>query len=155
MTHSPSELIVEELKAMKQRMDVLFDETVFESAAARETAPIPAETHWNPPMDVWETPEEWVLKADLPGLRDQDVAVQVTDGTLTVSGSRHVPEYPVHSEVHVSERPHGTFDRSFALPRDAREDCIEARFEAGVLTVTVQRKRAEGGFSRKIPVRAG
>lgn len=153
MNPSESDTIVEELKAMKQRMDVLFDETLFDMNNTVE-ASTRAERLWQPPMDVWETSAEWVLKADLPGLLDEDVAVHVSDGILTVSGVRRPTEYPLPSEVHVAERPQGAFRRSFPLPQDACADRIEAQFKGGVLTVTVQRRREPAEVSRKIPVRS-
>lgn len=138
---------------MKQRMDVLFNETGIEEDAPLEPS-VAEETQWDPPMDVWETSDVWVLKADLPGVRDEDVSVQVSDGVLTVSGVRSIADYPLHSDIHASERPRGAFDRSFALPQDARDDCIQAQLEAGVLTVAVQRKRSTAEVSRRIPVRS-
>lgn len=153
VTYSQSDPIIEELKAMKQRMDVLFDETLLqerphEGPSTRKTL------EWGPSMDVWETSDMWVLEADLPGVRDEDVSVQVRDGALTISGVRSPADHPAQSQIHVSERPRGAFHRSFVLPRNAVHDCIEARFESGVLTVKVPRKPGIPQASRKVPVRS-
>ncbi len=155
MTHSQSDPIIEELKAMKQRMDVLFDETLIEEQPHGGPSTTHKALNWGPPMDVWETSDMWVLEADLPGVGDEDVSVQVSVGALTLSGVRNPADYPNQSEIHVSERPRGAFHRSFALPQDARHDCIEARFESGVLTVKVPRKPGTPGVSRRVPVRSG
>jgi HSP20 family protein len=145
--------IIREIKAMKRRMDVLYDQSLNEEVRIEESQPFAGQS-WAPPMDVWETDDLWVLSADLPGVRDENLTVQVSDGVLNISGNRVLPELPAHATVQASERQSGRFQRSFGLPRDARQDRVEAELAGGVLTIRVQRKAGEPGISRKIPVQS-
>ncbi|MCU0587879.1 MAG: Hsp20/alpha crystallin family protein [Syntrophobacteraceae bacterium] len=146
-----SDPIIEELKAMKQRMDVLFHETLAEAVAQPE--PSPAEQQmWNPLMDCWEGSDLWVLHADLPGVGPDQVSLEVTDGMLRISGIRKLPAHPAHSNVHAAERPGGAFERAVLMPRDARYDSIEAELRGGVLTIRIQKQPGAPVVSRRIPV---
>lgn len=153
MTHSEGDPIIQELRAMKQRMDVLFDESLNEERPHPE-APSFEDRTWHPPMDVWETDGTWVVTVDLPGVRDEDLVLQVGHGVLIISGTRTLPSYPSHAAVHASERQFGSFERSFELPKDARHDHIEAELKGGVLTVKVQRREGDSRIARKIPVQS-
>jgi HSP20 family protein len=107
---------------------------------------------WNPPVSVEETPEELLLTAELPGMTPQDVEVHVEDGVLTVRGEKR-EERSAESEnrrYHVWERSHGSFARSFTLPRSVRADGIAATFENGLLRVRLP--KAVEARSRRIPV---
>ena len=153
MTYLENDPIIREIKAMKRRMDVLYDQSLNEEVQIEQSSPF-ADRSWTPHMDVWATDDLWVLSADLPGVRDEDLTVQVSDGVLKISGNRALPELPAHATVQASERQCGRFQRSFGLPRDARQDRVEAELAGGVLTIRVQRKAGESGISRKIPVQS-
>jgi HSP20 family protein len=143
--------IIQELKAMKQRMDVLFDETLNDEASDEDDSGAVKE-NWSPSMDVWETQDEWLLQADLPGVPDESLRIEVADGVLTISGSRRSKEFPPHAAVHASERPCGSFERSFLLPTDAHQDRIHAELKRGILTVRASRVVGGSETSRKIAV---
>ncbi len=150
---SENDPIIQELKAMKRRMDVLYDQSVNDEEPVEELSSL-GEQGWVPPMDVWETDAMWVLLADLPGVQDENLSVQVNDGFLNISGRRAIAAPPAPAAAHVSERPCGRFQRSFALPKDARQDHIEAELKGGVLTIKVERKSGESATVRKIPIQS-
>lgn len=95
---------------------------------------------WIPPVDLYETPESYVLTAELPGLTQEDFQVQVEAGKLILRGNR--PGASIHGERYDRvERGHGPFTRVFALPQAADADTIRADLKDGVLTVTVPKIR--------------
>src|SRR3954468_18828072 len=92
-----------------------------------------AAQRWLPPMDLVEAEDHYVLKADLPGLAEDDVAFEFADGTLTLSGERKV-EYERKDKGYVRlERSFGKFSRSLTLPDGIDPDAITAEFHNGVL----------------------
>jgi HSP20 family protein len=153
VTHLDNNPIIREIKAMKRRMDVLYDQSLKEEAQVEKSS-VPADLSWSPHTDVWETEDLWVLSADLPGVRGEDLTVQTSDGVLSISGLRTLPDLPDRAAVQLSERKGGPFQRSFGLPADARQDRVEAELKSGILTVRVQRKTGDSGMSRKITVRS-
>ena len=97
-----------------------------------------------PRMDVKETDKEIIIEAELPGLEEKDVSLTLQNGILTVQGEKKI-EYDEEKEnYHMMERSYGSFQRSLRLPDTVDEDKVEARFENGILRVTLP-KRSEAG----------
>jgi HSP20 family protein len=92
---------------------------------------------WLPPMDLVETGDHYVLRADLPGLSDGDVNVQLEDNVLSISGERKAEHEGQHDGYYRFERPFGAFSRSLTLPDGVDPDRIEAHFDRGVLEIRV------------------
>jgi HSP20 family protein len=92
---------------------------------------------WVPPMDLVEADDHFVLKADLPGLSDGDVSIEVQDGTLTISGERKAEHEQREKGWYRIERSYGSFNRSLTLPDGVDAERIEASFEHGVLEVRI------------------
>jgi HSP20 family protein len=92
---------------------------------------------WVPPMDLVEADEHFVLKADLPGLAEDDVAIEVQDNVLTVSGSREAEHERKEQGWYRLERSYGSFSRALTLPDGVDADRVEARFDRGVLEVRI------------------
>ena len=95
-------------------------------------------TEWAPAMDVLQRDGDLVVRAELPGVKLEDVDITVHDRVLTVSGERKVEEETERGGYYVRERRHGTFRRSMTLPEGVDEESIKARFEDGVLEVTIE-----------------
>lgn len=95
-------------------------------------------TEWAPSMDVLEEDGNLVIKAELPGVKQEDVDITVHDRVLTISGQRREETETERGGYHVRERRRGAFSRSLMLPQDVDEDRIRARYENGVLEVTVE-----------------
>jgi HSP20 family protein len=92
---------------------------------------------WVPPMDLVEAGDHFVLKADLPGLRDEDVKLEVQDGTLTISGERKAEHEASEGGWYRIERAFGSFSRSLTLPEHVDASGISASFNDGVLEVRI------------------
>ena len=92
---------------------------------------------WVPPMDLVEADDHFVLKADLPGLSDDDVAIEVQDGTLKISGERKEEHEKSERGWYRVERSFGTFSRSLTLPDGVDPNGIKAEFHDGVLEVRI------------------
>jgi HSP20 family protein len=92
---------------------------------------------WVPPMDLVEAEDHFVLKADLPGLAEQDVNIEVQDGTLTISGERKAEHEQRERGWYRIERSFGSFNRSLTLPDGVDPDGIDASFKDGVLEISI------------------
>jgi HSP20 family protein len=92
---------------------------------------------WMPPMDLVEAEDHFVLKADLPGLTDEDVKIEVQDGTLTISGERKAEHEEREHGWYRIERSFGSFNRSLSLPEHVDASGIKAEFKNGVLEVRI------------------
>jgi len=92
---------------------------------------------WVPAMDLVEAEDHFVLKADLPGLGEDDVAIEVQDSALTISGSREAEHEQKEQGWYRLERSYGSFSRSLTLPEGVDADKVEANFDRGVLEVRI------------------
>jgi HSP20 family protein len=108
---------------------------------------------WTPAIDVVETDHAIVLKAELAGMDPKDINIEVQDNVLTVSGERRFEEEVKEDKFYRIERRYGSFSRSLALPPTADEGKVEAKYENGVLKVTVP--KAEIAKPKKITVTVG
>jgi HSP20 family protein len=99
--------------------------------------PVNSSQRWAPAMDLVEADDHFVLKADLPGLADDDVNIEVQDGTLTISGERKSENEKREKGWYRVERSFGRFSRSLSLPEGVDADKIEASFDKGVLEVRI------------------
>jgi HSP20 family protein len=93
-----------------------------------------------PDIEVKETKDAFVFKADLPGVKEDDVSIDVTGNRLTISGKREVEKEEGDERFHTYERSYGSFNRSFVLPEGVDYDKIEATLKDGVLRMTVPKK---------------
>ena len=92
---------------------------------------------WLPPMDLVEVDGDLVLRADLPGVKEDDVAIEIRDGVLTISGQRNAEHEDKREGYHRVERAFGSFSRSLSLPKGIDADAVTASFDRGVLEVRV------------------
>ncbi len=94
-------------------------------------------TEWAPAVDVLQRDGDLVVRAELPGVRPEDVDITLQNRVLTISGQRREEQEEQRGGYHVRERRHGSFSRSMTLPEGVDEDSIRARYENGVLEVTI------------------
>ncbi|HZG49856.1 MAG TPA: Hsp20/alpha crystallin family protein [Thermoleophilaceae bacterium] len=111
-----------------REVDRLFDTFFGQEREARR---------WVPPMDLVEAEDHFVLKADLPGLTDGDVKIEVADNTLMISGERKAEHEQTERGWYRIERSFGSFSRSLTLPDGVDPDAINAEFHNGVLSVRI------------------
>lgn len=97
---------------------------------------------WVPPVDIYETEDAYVLEADLPGVSKDDIDLQIIEGRVTLRGSRKRPERSEGKGYWRYERADGEFERSFRVQGGVDVDNVEARFENGVLTVSLPKPEA-------------
>jgi HSP20 family protein len=121
-----------EVDSLQSEVNRVFD-AFFGSGATSATRA----RRWVPAMDLVETDEHLVLKADLPGLGHDDVNIEVKDNVLTVSGERRAEQEEKSEGFYRVERAFGTFSRSMSLPEGVDAEKIAAEFRAGVLEVRI------------------
>ena len=107
---------------------------------------------WAPPVDIFETDNELVFKADLPDVELKDLDVRVENQTLTIAGERKFERKDNGKGYHRVERSYGNFARSFAVPSAFDTDKVNASFKNGVLTVTLPKKEAAKPRQVKVEV---
>jgi HSP20 family protein len=111
-----------------------------------------AEAAWSPGIDVFERDNRLVTKVDLPGLKKEDVKVEVTDGYLAISGERKREEEKQEEEFYRCEREYGSFYRAVPLPEGVKLEDVKATFADGVLEVSVQLPAKQEAKVRKVAV---
>jgi len=125
----------------------------FEDAFTRFFSEPQTNRPWAPPVDIYETENELVFKADLPDVQLNDITVRVENQTLTITGERKFDRKENDGKgYHRVERSYGNFARSFAVPNSFDTDKINAGFKNGVLTVTLPKKEAAKPRQIKVEV---
>ena len=118
------------LGSFRKEMDRLWDRVGGETPLTRTFDDV-----WAPSVDISETKDSLVVKADLPGLEAEDVNVSISGDVLTIKGEKKVEEEEKGEHYHCVERYSGSFQRIFQLPSGVKADQIEATFDKGVLKV--------------------
>ena len=134
--------------------DPLANLRLFEDAFTRFLSEPTSNRPWTPAVDIYETENELVLKADLPEISQKDIDVRVENQTLTIAGERKFQKEEAKKGFHRIERSYGNFVRSFAVPNTFDTDQISAEFHNGVLTVTLPKKEAAKPRQVKVEVKA-
>lgn len=121
-----------ELESVSDRLNRMFGRSNLLGDMTRETL---ASSDWSPAVDVVETGEEFLVKAELPEVRKEDVKVSIENGVLRIAGERKQDKEEKNKRYHRIERFHGSFMRSFTLPDSVDDAKLAAEFKEGVLTV--------------------
>jgi HSP20 family protein len=106
-----------------------------------------------PPVDIYEDEHKIVLKLEVPGLKQEDLDIQLENNTLTVRGERKFEKQEKEENFHRIERRYGSFYRAFTIPNTVNTDSVKADYDAGVLTIQLE-KRAEAK-PKQIKVQVG
>jgi HSP20 family protein len=107
---------------------------------------------WAPAADVSETDGEYLIKAELPEVRKEDVSITVQDGVLTLAGERKQEKFEEQEKIHRIERFYGSFARRFALPENADEQGIRAESRDGVIVIHIPKQRVVEPQPRQIQI---
>ncbi|MBE9638801.1 Hsp20/alpha crystallin family protein [Salipiger mangrovisoli] len=141
---------------LREEMERLFDafepSQWFDKGLGRSGA-LARDVVLSPAVDLSETEKGYAMTAELPGLTSDQVAVKISNGSLTISGEKSVEEEKEDETYHLRERHWGSFQRSIRLPDDVDRDKISAEFAKGVLTVTLPKSAEALASERKIAVK--
>jgi HSP20 family protein len=125
--------VMRELASMQERMN-----RIWSGMYDRGNEDVTSRGAWLPPVDIYETAgRDVVLKAEIPGLRREDIDLTVENSTLTIRGERRRDDGVPDDKYHRVERAYGTFSRSFTLPSTVDAAKVKAEYRDGVLTVTL------------------
>jgi len=126
---------------------------LFEDAVARMLSEPRAARPWSPAVDIVETEDALVLKADLPDVKLEDIDVRVENETLTIKGERKFEKEEKIKGYHRIERSYGAFMRSFTVPASLEADKVSAEYKNGVLTVTLPKREEAKPRQVKVQVK--
>jgi HSP20 family protein len=125
-----------DLITLREKMNRLFEEAYSARGEERDLV----SSSWAPSVDIYETENELVLTAEVPGIDDDNIEIKIEDNTLTLKGERNFEKETEEENYHRIERAYGSFYRSFSMPPYINQDKIEAEHENGVLRITMPKK---------------
>ena len=138
-----------DLMTIQERMNRLFQETLSRQRGQEEID----SGQWGPAVDIFETDDGIILRADLPGVVQSDIEVQINDNTLVLRGERKQPQDIKADDYHRAERPHGAFVRSFSLPQNVDQSAIRASHDNGVLELVLPKRQESKAKSIRVEVK--
>lgn len=136
-----------EMEEMSERFSRLIDRGLATRIGGKEAL---TSIDWSPEVDIIESEKEYLIKAELPEIKREDVKVSVEEGVLTIQGERKQEKEEKGKKFHRIERSYGAFERSFTLPDDADEGKVSAEFKDGVLIVHLP--KSEKAMPKPIPI---
>jgi HSP20 family protein len=136
-----------ELDKMRGEMDRLWD-AFFEGRPRKNTM---EEGEWLPSVDVSETKNDLVVKAELPGMDPKDIDISLSDGLLTIKGEKKQEKEEKEENYHFIERSYGSFTRSVQLPREVKHENISASYKNGILKVVLP--KSEEAKTKEIKIK--
>jgi HSP20 family protein len=126
--------------ALQDRINRIFDESFSRTADVDDDISMSA---WKPSVDIYETDEAIILKAELPGIKKEDVSVEIKDNVLTLRGERVEDKEIKEGSYFRKERCFGTFSRAFNLQHRVQPDKIKAKFKDGILEIEIPKPEEE------------
>ena len=135
---------------LRDRMDRLFEDSLSRFRGGEEDM-----THstWSPAVDIYETAEDIIIKAEIPGVNKKDISVEVKNDSLYLKGDRKFEKELKEENYHRMERSYGSFCRVFSLPTSVEQDKIKANFKHGVLQISIPKLEEEADKSVNIDVK--
>jgi HSP20 family protein len=124
------------LDRIQFRINEFFDEA-FGRSRAYPASPASASNAWYPPVDILESREAYLIRAELPGMKKEDINLELRNGAVTLSGERKFDEPAEGVEYHRAERVAGKFLRSFYLPQSIKQEDMKATYRDGILEIHV------------------
>ena len=133
--HQPEALAwptFDRLSSLRDEIDRLFEAPLAEFGRTSSLL-----SGWAPAMDLYEDKDNFIVKAELPGMKKEEIELSLHDGTLSVSGERKSEEKFKDAEVYRAERFFGRFQRTVSLPAPVCVEKVKAQYQDGILTVTL------------------
>ena len=140
-----------DLMSLQERMNRMFQESLSRSRGEEEE--IAAAGAWRPPVDIYEASDRIVLRADIPGVVQNEIDLRIENGTLRLRGERRMPDGAKPEDYHRIERPFGTFVRVFSLPSSVDPGSVKAEYKNGILEVTLPKRQESQARPVAIEVR--
>ena len=137
-----------EMERMRREMDRLWDSFFEERPRLR----MEEAGEWMPSLDLSETDNDIIVKADLPGIDPKDIDISLANDVLTIKGEKKQEREEKDENYHIIERSYGSFTRSLRLPRDVQSDKISASYKNGVLKVVLPKSEEAKAKEIKIKV---
>lgn len=138
-----------ELEAMSGRLNRIFGRPALPGATEYDMLKM---VDWTPSVDVSETDKEFVIKAEIPGVKKDDVKVTIESGMLTIKGERKMEKEEKGKKFHRVERSYGSFVRSFRIPDGVDESKVKAEFKDGMMNVALPKSEKAKSKVLEIPV---
>lgn len=123
---------------LKEMIDKIFEDTL----RIADKIYITSEGTWSPPVDLYETESEFIVKAEVPEIRQEDIFIKLDSNLLTIEGERRFRREKIEG-YHRIERPYGRFKRSFILPESVDSDSVRASLQNGVLKIMLPKKEGK------------
>ena len=141
---------IRDLEDMQRRFSTLLDIAATGNGGEKEMLTV---TEWSPSVDISEDDKEFLVKAELPDVKREDIKVNVENGVLTITGERKFEKEEKGKKYHRIERSYGSFTRSFTLPEAVKADKVAAEFKDGLLHVRLPKD--ESAKPKNIAVNVG
>jgi HSP20 family protein len=125
-----------DIVTLREKMNRLFEDAVTARGEEKEMI----SSTWTPSVDIYETENEIVLTAEVPGIDEKDIDIKIENNTLSLQGERKFEKETKEENYHRIERSYGSFFRSFTIPHNVDQDKIEAEHESGVLRILMPKK---------------
>jgi len=138
-----------ELEDISSRLNQIFGRSAASATTGHEVMKV---ADWAPSVDISETDQAFVIKAEIPGVKKEDVKVTVDNGVLTIQGERKMEKEEKGKTFHRIERSYGSFVRSFRVPTDVDDSKAKAEFKDGMINVTLPKSEKAKSKSVEIAV---
>jgi HSP20 family protein len=126
-----------DMVTLREKMNRLFEDSLTNKGEDKDLTV----SNWAPAVDIYETGNELVLTAEVPGIDEKDIEIKVEDNTLTLKGERKFEKETKEENFHRLERSYGSFFRAFSLPNSIDPDRIQAEHENGVLKIIMPKRQ--------------
>jgi HSP20 family protein len=138
-----------DLTSIQERMNQLFDDTL---STRQEGAEEFSKGSWSPPVDIYETAKSVVLKAEIPGISQEEIEIKIEDNVLVLKGARKFEKKTDDETYYRIERSYGSFMRTFTLPNSVDQNGVSASYESGVFKIVMPKKQDKKQKKIKVEV---
>ncbi|MCA1559738.1 MAG: Hsp20/alpha crystallin family protein [Acidobacteria bacterium] len=152
------------MRRMTDEMDRVFDRVFDDFGLGRRSStprslfsarPVARESLWSPRIEAFQKEDKFIVRAELPGLKKEDVEINITDDVITIQGQRRHEQEEQREGFYHSERSYGGFYRTIPLPEGVLTDTADASFRDGVLEIKIQAPPNEVSRGRKLEIKEG